>query len=154
MSRPAHPRQGPAPAAQCASIAGLVARARELDALDQRLRTALASPLAGQFRLADVRDSRAVVLASSPAAAARVRMAQAEILSALRACGVRAETLAVRVGDSPAHPAAPAPLRKPLSRATAAHLRAAAASMSDPQLRSLFLDLASFAGLENPKRDT
>lgn len=132
--------------AECAAIAKLGAQARELDRLDQRFRQLLPAPLNEQVRFAGIRGGRAVLLAPSPAWATRTRMAQTRILALLRTLGVQADSIVVKVK------VVAAPLMKaepvasvPVSAATARHLRAASKTVADPELRALFLDLASFA---------
>ncbi|MCE5231904.1 MAG: DciA family protein [Mizugakiibacter sp.] len=142
-------RSGPVPVGECVSVAALAERARELDRMDQRLRQTLPVPLRDQVRFADVRNGRVVFLASSPAWASRLRLAQAQILSTARTLGVRAESVTVKVATLPSVPPEPAG-RKPLSPAAARHLQAAAKSLTDPELRALFLELASFAELSSP----
>lgn len=125
-------------------VASLAQRARELDQLDRQLRATLPSPLRDQVRFADLRDGRLVFLAPSSAWASRVRLYQAQILEAARAIGAKAHSVAVKVAPLP--PVEVIPDRhKPLSTSAARHLRSAAASLSDPTLRDLFLDLASKA---------
>jgi hypothetical protein len=69
---------------------------------------------------------------------------QTHILATAHAIGTSASSVTVKVAPQP--PVATAPDRsKPLSLAAAAHLRAAAASFADPEMRELFLELASFA---------
>jgi hypothetical protein len=125
-------------------VAKLAHRARELDMLDRQLRATLPVPLRDHVRLADLRDGRLVFLAPSSAWASRVRLYQAQILEAARAIGAQAHSVAVKVAPLPVEPPGPDPL-KPLSAGAARHLRAAAASLSDPTLRDLFLGLASVA---------
>uniref|UniRef100_A0A0S6YZX7 DUF721 domain-containing protein n=2 Tax=Mizugakiibacter sediminis TaxID=1475481 RepID=A0A0S6YZX7_9GAMM len=141
---------GPVPVGECMSVAALVERARELDRMDQRLRQTLPAPLRDQVRFADVRNGRVVFLASSSAWASKLRLAQAQILSAARTLGVRAESVTVKVAPLPSVPPEPAE-RKPLSPAAARHLQAAAKSLTDPELRALFLELASFAESSSPR---
>lgn len=143
---PLPPRRaiGPRPAAECAAITKLGARARELDRIDQRFRQSLPAPLNQQLRFAAVRGSRAVLLAPSPAWAARARVAQTRILALLRTLGVQADSIVVKVMTAPpVKTEVTAPV--PVSAATARHLRAAAMNMQDPELQALFLELASFA---------
>lgn len=125
-------------------VASLAQRARELDQLDRKLRATLPSPLCDQVRFADLRDGRLVFLAPSSAWASRVRLYQTQILEAARALGASAHSVAVKVAPLP--PVEVIPDRhKPLSASAARHLRTAAASLSDPTLRDLFLGLASQA---------
>ncbi|NID15897.1 DUF721 domain-containing protein [Luteibacter yeojuensis] len=128
-------------------VASLAQRARELDRLDRQLRATLPSPLCDQIRFADLRDGRLVFLAPSSAWASRVRLYQAQILDAARAIGASAHSVAVKVAPLPPEEVIP-DRHKPLSASAARHLRVAAASLSDPTLRDLFLYLASQA--ENP----
>jgi hypothetical protein len=129
---------------ECGPIAALSHRAHELDGLDRQLRQSLPSPLREQVRLADARDGRLVFLAPTSAWASRLRLAQTQLLSAARTLGTRAESVIVKVAPLPPIPEEPA-IRKPLSPATADHLRSTAASLSDPEMRALFLSLASIA---------
>jgi hypothetical protein len=106
----------------------------------------LPSPLREQVRFANLRDGRLVFLAPSSAWASRLRLSQAQILAAAHALGVHANVVTVKVAPLP--PTQTEPDRtKPLSTAAANHLKAAAASTSDPELRELFLELASVADI-------
>jgi hypothetical protein len=135
---------GPKSIVDCGSFATLAKRAGVLDALDRALRQTLPSPLREQVRFANLRNDRLVFLASSPAWATRLRLMQTQILATAHAIGTSASSVTVKVVVQP--PAVIEPERsKPLSRAAAAHLQAGAASLSDPELRALFLDLASLA---------
>lgn len=125
-------------------VASLARRARELDELDRKLRATLPSPLREQVRFADLRDGRLVFLAPSSAWASRIRLYQAQILEAARAIGAKANSVAVKVAPLPPEEIIP-DRHKPLSASAARHLRSAAASLSDPTLRDLFLELASQA---------
>jgi len=144
---PATPRRrdnGPKSLVDCGSFATLAQKAESLEALDRALRQTLPSPLREQVRFANLRHDRLVFLASSPGWASRLRLMQTQILAAAHAIGTRASSVTVKVVPQP--PAATPPDRsKPLSPAAAAHLVAAAASFTDPELRALFLELASFA---------
>jgi len=105
----------------------------------------LPDTLARETRLADVRGGRVVFLASSPAWASRLRLQQAALMAEARAAlGDVVERFAVKVAPLPPVPAEE-PGHKPLSAASANHLRKAAKSLSDPELRALYLHLASFA---------
>lgn len=145
---------GPKPLADCGSFATLARRADALEALDRALRQTLPLPLREQVRFANLRNDRLVFLASSPGWASRLRLMQTQILAAAHAIGTCASSVTVKV--IPPAPAVTAPDRsKPLSPAAAAHLRAAAASFTDPELRALFLELASFAETaDSPLRGT
>ncbi|MGP1666515.1 MAG: DciA family protein [Rhodanobacter sp.] len=135
---------GPKALAECGSFASLAKKANELEALDRALRQTLPSPLREQVRFANLRYGRLVFLASSPAWASRLRLMQTHILATADAIGTRASSVTVKVVPQPPAPVEPS-RSKPLSSAAAAHLRAAAASTTDPEFRELFLELASFA---------
>jgi hypothetical protein len=132
------------PLADCGAFARLASKAAELDALDRALRQTLPTSLRNQVRFAQLRGDRLVFLASSPAWASRLRLMQAQLLATAHALGTRAGSVTVKVAPQP--PVATEPDRsKPLSPAAAVHLKAAAASVTDPELRALFLELASLA---------
>jgi hypothetical protein len=135
---------GPKSLVDCGSFATLAKKAGVLEALDRALRQTLPSPLREQVRFANLRNDRLVFLASSPAWATRLRLMQTQILATAHAIGTSASSLTVKVAPQP--PLVIEPDRsKPLSPAAANHLRATAASLSDPELRALFLELASLA---------
>jgi hypothetical protein len=136
---------GPKPASECVALGTLADYARALDVLDRRLRRLLPDTLARETRLADVRGGRVVFLASNPAWASRLRLQQAALMAEARvALGDVVERFAVKVAPLPSVPAESAK-PKPLSAASADHLRKAAKSLSDPELKALYLHLASFA---------
>lgn len=138
-------RTGPRAAAECIALDALAERARALDALDERLRHLLPAAVARETRLADVRNGRIVFLASSPTWASRIRLYQAALLAEARtALGGTVEHFTVKVAPLPTVP--PNPTKPmPLTAATARHLRATATALSDPELRALYLQLASIA---------
>ncbi|CAM5349195.1 DciA family protein [Rhodanobacter lindaniclasticus] len=135
---------GPKSLADCGSFASLARKAGALEALDRALRQTLPSPLREQVRFANLRNNRLVFLASSPAWASRLRLMQAQILASASAVGACASSVTVKVAPQPPVVAVP-DQSKPLSPAAATHLRAAAASSTDPEWRDLFLQLASLA---------
>jgi hypothetical protein len=135
---------GPKALADCGSFATLARKAGALEALDRALRQTLPSPLREQVRFADLRNNRLVFLASSPGWASRLRLMQTQILASARAIGTNASSVTVKVVPHPTLATAPGQ-SKPLSPAAAAHLRAAAASFTDPEWQDLFLELASLA---------
>lgn len=142
------PTRGLQSVSECGPIAALARRAGQLEILDKQLRQTLPSPLRDQVRFADLREERLVFLAPSPAWASRLRLYQAQILETARAHGTKASSVAVKVAPLP--PAPPGlPPRKPLSPGAADHLKAAAASMSDPELRALFLKLSKVSQLQD-----
>ena len=136
--------KGPKPLADCGSFASLAEKAGALEALDRALRQTLPSPLREQVRFANLRSNRLVFLASSPAWASRLRLMQAQILASANAIGACASSVTVKVAPQPPAVAVP-DQSKPLSPAAATHLRAAAASSTDPEWQDLFLQLASLA---------
>jgi hypothetical protein len=145
-ANPASRRHGHGPKAlvDCGSFAALARKAGALEALDRALRQTLPLPLRDEIRFANVRYGRLVFLATSPAWAARLRLMQTQILAAADAIGTNASAITVKVVPQPPAPTEPS-RSKPLSPAAAAHLRATAASMTDPELQGLFLELASIA---------
>ncbi len=135
---------GPKSIVDCGSFATLARKTGMLEALDRALRQTLPSPLREQVRFANLRNDRLVFLASSPAWASRLRLMQTQILATASAIGTHANSVTVKVAPQP--PVETPPNRsKPLSPTAAAHLRVAAASLSDPELRGLYLELASLA---------
>ena len=139
---------GPRPIADVGPVAALAKQAGKLEALDRALRQTLSSPLREQVRFANFRGDRLVFLASSPAWASRLRLQQTQILAAARAIGANASSVTVKVAPLP--PPDPQPEQsKPLSPAAALHLKAAAGSINDPELRAMFLELASVAETAN-----
>jgi len=130
---------------ECPPVAALVARARALDALDQQLRQPLPEPLRRQCRLADLSSGRLVFLASSSVWASKLRFHQAALLAAARVIsGLPVGKFAVKVAPLP--PVPPGQIRrKPLSKTAAEHLKTAAQSVADPELRAVYLRLASLA---------
>ncbi|WP_133816829.1 DciA family protein [Tahibacter aquaticus] len=130
-------------------VASLIQRARALEALDLRLRLTLPPTLRPHCCLADARAGRVVFLANSSIWAAKLRLHQTPILAeAQKALGQPFKVFAVKVAPLPSVPPEPA-RRKPLSSAAAAHLSAAAVTLADPELRALFLRLASLASISD-----
>ena len=133
---------GPQSLADCSSLGDLFTKAAALEKLDQQLRQRLLPTLAEQVRLGGVHGERIVFVASSAAWASRLRMEQAAILRLARTLGVSARTLTIKIAPLPAPPPEPT-ARLALSPAAARHLRAAANSLPDPELRARFMALAS-----------
>ncbi|MBS0589314.1 MAG: DUF721 domain-containing protein [Proteobacteria bacterium] len=126
-------------------VAALLSRARALDALDHQLRQPLPDALRRQCRLATMQSGRIVFLASSPTWAAKLRLHQNAILSQARmTSGLPVEKFTVKVAALPPVPRESAK-PKPLSKASAEHLRRVARSLSDPELRAAYLKLADLA---------
>jgi hypothetical protein len=135
---------------ECSPVAALAQRARALDALDRQLRQPLPEPLRRHVRLADISADRLVFLASSSAWASKLRFHQTAILAnARQVSGLPTAKFAVKVAPLP--PVPPEQIRrttssKPgLSKIAADHLKTAARSIADPELRAVYLRLASLA---------
>jgi hypothetical protein len=143
---PKPPRQ-PRPALEGLDRDGssaLLQHARWLAALDARLLRQLPPALRGHVMLANVRDGRLAFLADNPAWATRLRTLGPEVVACAKALGVQADRLAVKVAPLPVFPRDSAS-RIPLSKAAREHLRAASESVADPELKALFLEMASLA---------
>ena len=139
------PRSTAKKVGECGPVAALLARARALDALDRQLRQSLPEPLRSHCCLASVQTGRVVFLADSSVWAAKLRLQQNAIIAQARvASGLPIEKFAVKVAPLPPRPPRQT-RRKPLSTAAAEHLRAAAVSIGDPELRAAYLRLASLA---------
>ncbi len=121
---------------------GVVARALLLQALDRQLRQCLPEDVAGQCRLANVHPDRLVFLTSSATWKARLRLHEPELVAAAAVAGIQVGRVVVKVATMQVVPPDAAP-RKPLSQAARDHLRAAAQSIADPELRAQLLQLAS-----------
>ncbi len=129
----------------CSPVASLREHARALAALDARLRQSLPAPLREQVRLADLRAERLVFITPTPALASRLRSHGDDLLAAAHLMGAQARAVVVKVASIPTTDT-DAPVRaKPLPHAAADHLRKAAQSLSDHELKALFLKLASCA---------
>ncbi|MBS0381812.1 MAG: DUF721 domain-containing protein [Proteobacteria bacterium] len=148
-AQPLPPRDthGPTPVSQCAPVADLAARARDVDRLSQRIVPLLPTPLREHVGFAGLRNDRVLLLVESPAWATRVRMDQAGILAAVHSLGLAASSVTAKVAPFPA-PVGSFATPPSLSPRAAQTIRATAASIADPDLRALFLELAALA--ENP----
>ena len=137
---------------ECSPVAALAQRARALDALDRQLRQPLPEPLRRHVQLADISADRLVFLASSSVWASKLRFFQTAILAnARQVSGLPTAKFTVKVAPLP--PVPPEQIRrKPLSRATAEHLKAAARSVADPELKAVYLQMASLAEDSSPPR--
>jgi hypothetical protein len=133
------------PLGEVPAIVALSTRAKALDALDRTLRQMLPDPLRRQCCVAELRAGRLVFLANSPVWAAKLRLQQNALLAqARKVAGAPIEKFTVKVAPLP--PVPPRQIRrKPLSQTAAEHLRAAAKSAADPELRAAYLRLASLA---------
>jgi hypothetical protein len=79
-------------------LAGLIRRARDLDRLTRALIDALPDDQAGSILAANLReDAELVVLAASPAWAARLRFEEESLINAARATGAEVRSCRVRV---------------------------------------------------------
>lgn len=124
------------------SSAGLVERALLLQALDRQLRQYLPEDVAGQCSLANVHPDKLVFLTTSSTWKARLRLHESELVAAARQCGLQIDRVVVKVATMQSVSPETAS-HKPLSNTAREHLRAAAQSIDDPQLRAQLLALAS-----------
>lgn len=137
------------PIATCVNLDTIAARARALDQLDGKLRYLLPEALARECHFADLRNGRLVFIASSSTWATRLRLHQGKLLEEARtATGSAVDHFAVKVAPLPPVPPESAK-SKPLSAAAANHLRSAAKTISDPELKALYLQLASLASVDD-----
>ena len=123
----------------------LLARARWLAQVDRMLRQVLPAELAGHCVLANIRGNALVFLADSPLWATRLRLYHTALVDgARRRVSAELDRLSVKVARF--DPVPPEPFAtKPLSNVAATHLKEAASSQADPELRELLLRLASLA---------
>jgi hypothetical protein len=125
-------------------LRSVVERARMLEALDRRLRQSLPDALAPHVRLANVRDGRLVFLVTSPVWKAKLRLHADALRDAAVAAGLQPSGMTVKVATMlPVPPAAAS--HAPLSPSARETLRAAAETMTDPELRDQLLRMASLA---------
>ena len=109
-----------------------VRRALWLDELDGRLRPCLPDGLAAHARLANFDRGRLVFVVDAPAWRARLRLAAPELLHAARSIGLAASEVLVKT--APGTPAdRPVKAPRPMSDASQQALRAALASLRDPE---------------------
>jgi hypothetical protein len=125
-------------------LASVIERAKQLDALDRRLRQSLPPALAGHVRLGNVRDGKLVFLVSSPVWKAKLRLHADALRDAAAAAGLVASGMTVKVATMQPVPPDAAP-RTPLSASARETLRAAAGAVADPELREQLLRMASLA---------
>ena len=138
-------QSGPKSVSESFPVAALIERARALETLDIQLRLALPPAVRPHCCLADVKDGRVVFLANSSAWAAKLKLHQTQILAeARRVLGKDFKSFAVKVAPLPSVPPETT-RRKPLSNHTADHLKQAALTLADPEMRALYLRLASLA---------
>lgn len=138
-------QSGPKSVGESFPVAALIERARALETLDIQLRLALPPAVRPHCCLADARDGRVVFLANSSAWAAKLRLHQSQILAeARRVLGRDFKSFAVKVAPLPSVPPETTK-RNPLSHTSAEHLKQAALTLADPELRALYLRLASLA---------
>ncbi|HEX5353737.1 MAG TPA: DciA family protein [Rhodanobacteraceae bacterium] len=145
-ARPLPPRDthGPTPLSQCAPIADLAARAREIDRISQRIVPLLPTPLREHVGFVGLRNDRVLLLVESPAWATRARMQQTHILAAVRSLGMAASSITTKVAPLPVPSGGSAATQASTPHA-AQTLRAAATAIADPDLRELLLELAANA---------
>lgn len=115
--------------------------------MSQRIVPLLPTPLREHVGFAGLRNDRVLLLVESPAWATRVRMDHARILAAVHSLGLAASSVVAKVAPFPT-PAGSFATPPALTPRAAQTIRATAASIADPDLRALFLELAALA--ENP----
>lgn len=125
-------------------LGSVIERAKTLDALDRRLRQSLPPALAAHVRLGNLRDGRLVFLVSSPIWKAKLRLHADVLRDAAAAAGLTACGMTVKVATMQPVPAGTTS-HTPLSATARETLRAAAATVSDPELRDQLLRMASLA---------
>lgn len=125
-------------------LGSVIDRANHLAALDRQLRQSLPEPLASHVRLGNVRDGRLVFLVDSPVWKAKLRLHADVIRDAAAAAGLATSGMTLKVATMQAVPPDAASL-SPLSQAARDSLRAAAATVDDPELKSQLLRMASMA---------
>lgn len=136
--------RAPVLAATAGDLGSVIERARTLRELDKRLRQSLPEPLASHVRLGNVRDGRLVFLVESPVWKAKLRLYADVIRDAASAAGLVTSGMTVKVATMLPVPPDAASL-SPLTQAARDALRAAAATVDDPELKSQLLTLASMA---------
>lgn len=125
--------------------AKLLLRARVLMALDAQLHELLPAPLNEHCSVLNFRDTTLVLAADSPVWAARLRFHTAQLVKQLSGHQtVTVRTVRIRV-QPPSKPHTPEhrPAASGPSARGAAVIRQAASSISDPELKSALLRLAS-----------
>lgn len=131
MSQPTNATQGFVDVlSQDASLADIAKRARALEELDLQLRAALPAATAAKCRVINVREGLLVVMARSPVFAARVRIAQGDLLAKAKALGLEVTGIVTRVGGWELPQDEPV-LGKPLSAKAAAELENTAAELGE-----------------------
>lgn len=132
-------------AASDVKLGRILRKAQRLKALETQIARLLPPALAGQVRVADLRDGILVLGAPSPAAAAHLRYAGADILKGLPQ-DFRSDVrkVSVRVVP-PVSLAAPAIPGTPPSRPSPEALERAARTVSDPDLRATLERMAARA---------
>jgi hypothetical protein len=126
---------------QCAPVADLAARGREVDRLSRRIVGHLPVPLREHVSHAGLRHDRVVLLVQSSVWAARARMEHTRILAAVQSLGLTATSLTAKVALPP-RPLPDAGATRPVTPKAAHAIRTAAAAIADPELRARFLELA------------
>lgn len=133
-------------APQLKDIAG---RAQWLAAVDGRLRGVLAGPVRPHVRLTNIRETTLVFLAASPVFAAKVRLAQAQLIAAAQREGIEATEVKTVVGALPSSPP-DAPPGKVMSPAVRAMLEQTAKELEDEGLAQALRALANAKGPKAP----
>ena len=110
-----------------------VRRALWLDALEQLLRPCLPPALSPHCRLGNVTGGKLVFIVDSPVWHAKLRLAAPELINLARSIGIPATDVVARTAAAPPRPAERVGRTvKPMSDASRAALKAALASLEDP----------------------
>lgn len=110
-----------------------VRRAIWLDALEQQLRPCLPLALAPHCKLGNVTGGKLVFIVDSPVWHAKLRLAAPELINLARSIGFAATEVVAKTTTAPFQRPQPAGLAvKPMSEASRSALKAALASLDDP----------------------
>ena len=127
-------------------LASLLAKARALTVLDAQVRDLLPAPLQPHTQVLAIHDQTLILAADSPVWAARLRFHAPKLVKQLsKSQTVTLRTVRIRVRPSEKTTTSPVKVHSGnrQGRLRAASLKQAALSVSDPQLKSALLRLAS-----------
>ncbi|HYQ71782.1 MAG TPA: DUF721 domain-containing protein [Gammaproteobacteria bacterium] len=127
-------------------LAGLLGQARDLRKMEARLAAILPTPLDAHCHILSIRNSVLVLAADSPVWAARLRFHAPQLVEQLTPRdSVKCYTIHVRVRppETSPPPQARIPVTGRPGRQGVAALQQAAQSVSDPELKTALLRLAS-----------
>ncbi|MBM3367017.1 MAG: DUF721 domain-containing protein [Betaproteobacteria bacterium] len=124
-----------------AELQPLVEKALEINALSRLCGDFLPPELAQRVRAANLKDGQLVVLAATPAAAAKLRLLSDSLCQFLQKEGAKVNSVSVRVQPGAARPTGPGkPVRK-LSPQAASALRKLHQALADSPARSALKNL-------------